>query len=219
MRFFRSTIIPVICLFACGVFSAQAKLYKWVDNKGQVHFGDKIPIEYLARKHEELNASGQVVKQYPAAETPEQRAEKRRLEKLKKQAELVQKKKQRRDRVLLDTYTTERDLVMARDSRLDAVGSQIKLAQSIVNDSIASVKALNARIKRIQASGRKVPKDIFLRLRNEQQQIEMHKQVVIEHKNRRQDIEKQFNGYIKRFRVLKAEEQAQQKKRLQENEL
>lgn len=219
MRFFRSTIIPVICLFACGVFSAQAKLYKWVDNNGQVHFGDKIPIEYLVRKHEELNASGQVVKQYPAAETPAQRAEKRRLEKLKKQAELVQKKKQRRDRVLLDTYTTERDLVMARDSRLDAVGSQIKLAQSIVNDSIASVKALNERIKRIQASGRKVPKDIFLRLKNEQQQIEMHKQVVIEHKNRRQDIEKQFNGYIKRFRVLKAEEQAQQKKRLQEDEL
>lgn len=219
MRFFRSTIIPVICLFACGVFSAQAKLYKWVDNNGQVHFGDKIPIEYLVRKHEELNASGQVVKQYQAPETPAQKAEKRRIEKAKKRAELIQKKKQRRDRVLLDTYTTERDLVMARDSRLDAVGSQIKLAQSIVNDSVASVKALNERIKRIQSSGRKVPKDIFLRLKNEQQQIEMHKQVVIEHKNRRQDIEKQFNGYIKRFRVLKAEEQAQQKKRLQENEL
>ncbi len=219
MRFFKSTIIPVICLFACGVFPAQARLYKWVDNNGQVHFGDKVPIEYLVKKHEELNASGDVVKQYHVAETPAQRAEKRRIEKAKKRAELIQKKKQRRDRVLLDTYTTERDLVMARDSRLDAVDSQTKLSQSIVNDSIASVKALNERIKRIQSSGRKVPEDIFLRLKNEQQQIKMHKQVVTQHRKRYQEIEKQFNGYIKRFRVLKAEEQARQKKRQQESDL
>jgi len=219
MHFFRSTIIPVICLFACGVFSAQAKFYKWVDNNGQVHFGDKIPLAYQVKKHEELNQSGEVVKQYQAAETPAQRAEKRRIEKVKKRAELIQKEKQRRDRVLLDTYTTERDLVLARDSRLDAVDSQIKLAQSIVNASITSVKALNERIKRIQASGRKVPKDIFLRLKNEEQQIDMHKQVVAEHRKHRQDIEKQFNGYIKRFRVLKAEQKAQQKKWRQKDDL
>ncbi len=31
------------------------KLYKWVDEKGQVHYGDNIPPEYAEQGRSELN--------------------------------------------------------------------------------------------------------------------------------------------------------------------
>ena len=197
-------------------FASQAKLYKWVDENGQTHFGDKIPPKYQMKKHQELNQSGGVVKQYEAAETPEQRAERRRLEREKKKAELAAKKQQQRDRVLLDTYTTERDLILARDSRLDAVDSQIRLAESIINDSNNNINSLNKQISSIKASGLKVPSDMFDRLENDKEQIRVHTRVVAKQRKRREEIAKQFNGYIERFRVLKAEQKARREKLMRE---
>jgi len=190
-------------------------MFKWVDDSGQTHFGDRIPAKYVITKHEELNQSGDVVKHYRAAETPEQKAERKQLEAEKKKLAQLQKAQRQRDRVLLDTYTTERDLILARDSRLDAVDSQIKLAQSIIDSASKKIDALNARIKRIQSSGRSVPKHILTNLKNEKQQVSMHTQVAAEHRKRRKDIDRQFNDYIKRFRVLKAEQKAQRARLVQ----
>ncbi len=44
-----------------GAFLAapvQAKLYKWTDDKGEVHYGDSIPAQYLNKQHDEMNAAG-----------------------------------------------------------------------------------------------------------------------------------------------------------------
>ena len=119
----RFSLVALSAVLLSCAFSAQAKMYKWVDENGQMHFGDKIPPKYVVKEHEELNEQGVTTKVREAAKTPEQKAEEKRLEREQKKAELEEKRKQQRDRVLLDTYTTERDLIVARDSRLDAVNS------------------------------------------------------------------------------------------------
>lgn len=215
----RIKIIPVMMIIACCAFSAQAKLYKWVDEKGQTHFGDKIPSKYLVKKHVELSETGDVIKTFAAAETPEQKARRKQLEIAQRKAELIEKKKKQRDRVLLDTYTTERDLVLARDSRLEAVDSQIHLAESIVEDSSRKVESLSKTIADIKSSGRVVPDDMFNRLENEKSQVKVQSAAVHKHKKRRQEINDQFNGYIERFRVLKAEQKARRDKLLTERGL
>lgn len=208
----KLTFMPLFLLLSVSVFPAQAKMYKWVDENGQTHFGDKIPAKYLVKKHEELNQQGDVIKHYKAAETEEQKAARRKLEREKKQQELVDRKKRQRDRVLLDTYTTERDLVLARDSRLDAVDSQIRLAESIIEDSNKKIVALNKQIDAIKASGREVPADMYARVEREQKQVDIHTQVSAKHSKRRKEIATQFNGYIERFRVLKTEQKARREK-------
>ncbi len=35
--------LPVVLVVIVSSFSVQAKMYKWVDEDGQMHFGDKIP--------------------------------------------------------------------------------------------------------------------------------------------------------------------------------
>ncbi len=215
----RFVFFPVCLLLIFAPFSLQAKMYKWVDDEGQVHFGDKIPTEYLQKEHDELNEHGVTTRHREAAKTHEQRIEEKRLERQKKKAELIEKKKKQRDRVLLDTYTTEADLVAARDSRLDAVDTQIRLAKSIIAESNTKIESLEKNVAAIKASNRKVPDDIYKRISSQKQQIETHSMVMQKHIKRRDEIKTQFDEYIVRFRVLKAEQKAKRERYAKEQGL
>lgn len=193
-------------------FSVHAKLYKWVDDEGQIHFGDRVPPKYLLKAHDELNEQGVITRHRTAAKTAEEKAEERRIKRAQKKAALIAKKKRQRDRVLLDTYTTERDLVVARDSRLAAVGSQIRLAESIINDSHEKIESMEKQIAQILESDRDVPADLYNKLDSEQQQVVVQTQVMEKHIMRREKISEQFNGYIERFKILKMEEKAKRDK-------
>ena len=208
----RFTLFILSAVLFSGSFSAQAITYKWVDEEGQIHFGDKIPAKYLVREHDELNDFGVVIKHKEAAETAEQKAEARRIEYERKNAALLDKKKKQRDRVLLDTYTTERDLIVARDSRLEAVEAQIQLANSIIADSNNKIASMEQRVIAIQASNREVPLNLYQSIDNEKEQVTVQSKVKENHEKRRDEIAIQFNGYIKRFAILKAEKKAKQER-------
>ena len=132
MRFTLFTLS--VALLSC-VFSAQAKMYKWVDENGDMHFGDKIPQKYLAKEHDELNEHGMKVKHKEAEKNAKEKAEEQRLEQEREKVALEEQKKKKLDRVLLDAYDSENDLLIARDSRLDAVATQIRLSEVIISES------------------------------------------------------------------------------------
>ncbi len=194
-------VLMVMC-----ALPAQAKLYKWVDEEGQVHFGDSIPMQYRVREHMEMNEQGATVKKHAAQETKEERLEKLRLEQLRKEEEAKIAEREKKDRGLLDTYTTERDLIAARDARLDAVASQLQLSESIINDTQRKLDVTNRQIAQIKASGRVVPKNISDKLKHEQEQLVTYKKVAAGHLEKERNIHKQFDGFIERFRMLKAEQ-------------
>ena len=204
--------LVVITILLTSSFAAQAKMYKWVDEEGQMHFGDKIPPQYQVKAHDELNSSGVVTQHRKAAKTVEEKAEEYRLERERKKVALELKRKQQRDRVLLDTYTTERDLVVARDSRIEAIESQINLAETIINDSTKKLEALEKKITQIKASNREVPPDLYKKVDSESQQVKVQSEVMGNHKKRRDKIDVQFGDYIERFKVLKTEQKARREK-------
>jgi hypothetical protein len=216
MRFTLLTIFAV--LMSVGL-SAHAKLYKWVDEDGQVHFGDRIPPKYLVKEHDVLNEQGVRVKHREAAKTAEEKAEEKRLEKERRQAEIAEKRRRQRDRVLLDTYTTERDLILARDSRLDAVDSQIRLANTIISDSNKKIESMERQVTEIKASNREVPDDLYNRIDREKEQVTVQTTVMESHKKHRDEIAVQFNDYIQRFKDLKAEQQAKRERLAKERSL
>jgi hypothetical protein len=199
MRKICPTLIVISMLFAPAV---EAKMFKWVDENGQVHYTDKVPAQYLKQHREELNDQGATIKDIKRAPTEEEKAELRRKEKARKQKEKVRLEQQRRDRILTDTYTTERDLVAARDARLEAIDSQINLAESIVKDSTSKVESTEKLITQLKAQGKKVPDATYAKLEREHRQLATQKEVAEKHKQKRADIVEQFDGYIHRFREL-----------------
>ena len=120
----RSVIMILLGLaLSCG---AHATMYKWVDTKGRVHYGDTIPPEYANQGNAQLNNNGEVVKRVDAALTPAQiQARDEAAAKAKKEkAEVVEQ--QRRDKALLATYTEVEEIDLSMQRNLGQVDVQAK---------------------------------------------------------------------------------------------
>ena len=118
----------ILLALALSAAPAHGTTYKWVDDKGIVHYTDKIPPEALNKGNVELNKQGLPIKKTDPALTPEQQraraAEEARNLQLAKDRELVD----RRDRALLATYTTESEIDLARNRAVSTIDAQVQSA-------------------------------------------------------------------------------------------
>ena len=199
----KHCILPLLVLSGLAT-STHAAMNKWVDEKGQVHYGDEVPAEYLNQKRSVLNEQGVVVKTIKSeAQLVGEQQEKSAVDNARK-AKLVETKKQElRDRVLLDTFTTERDLEIARSDRESAVDSQIQLAENNLRDGERKMKELNERIAAIEKSGRQVPANVFKEKESVSRQLENNYQYVETKQDERKELNQKFEQDLQRFRELK----------------
>ena len=199
----HTLLIGTVTVLALPV---QAGLNKWVDEHGQVHYGDRVPAKYLKQERETLNEQGVVVKQIQAAKTDEEIAREKALKEeravIEKEKMIAAKKAALRDRVLLETFTTEADLVHARDARIEAVDTQILLTETIIKDQEKKLEALKTRIASIEKSGRVVPENLHKEQVSVSRQLETHYKYVESKNEEKQSIISKFDGDIKRFNEL-----------------
>ncbi len=203
---YRLHKIFVVLPLCVAVFPAVAGLNKWVDEKGQVHYGDRVPAKYMKQKRQVLNEQGIVVKKHDAMRTDEERERENALRAQRaveeKERLIAAKKAALRDRVLLETFTTEKDLIYARDARVDAVDTQILLTETIIRDQEKKLEQLKKRIDAIEKSGRKVPENLPKEQESVSKQlVTHHRYVETKNEEKRQIIEK-FDDDIIRFREL-----------------
>lgn len=183
-------ILPAVC---------QAKLYKWVDAQGNVHYSDTMPDSQSASKGTSvLNQRAIVVKQ---AETPEQREAKLLADKKNRENELIRLEQARRDKALVETFANPKEIDRLRDRNLEQVDAGI-------NTNAARQQAANKRLtgllqqqKRFTSANKAIPKDLLADIVNTQNEL---KQIDKETAARRQERSQL---------ILRAEED---KKRLQE---
>jgi Domain of unknown function (DUF4124) len=123
-----ATILLMLALLSAA--PAHGTTYKWVDDKGIVHYTDKIPPEALNKGNVELNKQGLPIRKTDPALTPEQQraraVEEARAIQIAKDRELVD----RRDRALLATYTTESEIDLARNRAVSTIDAQVQSATS-----------------------------------------------------------------------------------------
>jgi hypothetical protein len=129
----RSVVLAGVLLLLALAYTASrdanAVTYKWVDDKGIVHYSDKMPADAVNRGHVELDKQGLRLKKTDPALTPDEvraraaDAERQRQE--AKEREVLA----RRDRALLASYTREEDLDLARNRALTTIDGQMQSAR------------------------------------------------------------------------------------------
>src|SRR4051812_15310491 len=109
-----------------GSTSSGKQLYKWVDEKGVIHYGDVVPSEYSQREQHVLNSQGVEVQKRQAEMTPTEAAA---------YAAKQQEESRRRthDMFLLSTYSSVREIESVRDQRMDQINGQISAAQAYIS--------------------------------------------------------------------------------------
>lgn len=136
------------------------QLYRWVDENGQVHYGDRIPPQYAKRQRDELNTQGVVVDSKARELTPEELAAQERAKQEAEQAQLAAAEQARYDRYLVTTYSSVSEIIDLRDARLATLDSQLDLAQKNAAKSEQTLTKLLARRKQLETDLEDIPEKL-----------------------------------------------------------
>ncbi len=206
MSFCRIQIVWLIaasCLISAEI--ASAELYRWVDEQGNVHYSDHVPPEQSKKRgHEVINKQGTTLNKVDREKTAEEVAK----EKLQRQAEETrlaeEAREAKRDYTLLQTFTTERDLLIARDEWLSIIDSNILITEKRLEEFKEKRLGLAAKRKGYLTEVKPVPGWVEEKLADINERIK-HTSIFIDKKRRqRMAIQRSFDSDLARFRELQA---------------
>jgi hypothetical protein len=148
----RPLAMLAVLLIAFAMPASAAKLYKWVDENGEVRYSDRLPPQQSGKKHQQLNSQGVVLStQEKAKSTEELAAEaeaKRKKEAEEAEAARLKAIQDQKDRVLLLTYSSEEEIQHAREDRIAVIDSVIRLIQNSVETTREKLERLNKSAER-----------------------------------------------------------------------
>ena len=177
----------------------------WENNIGVRECGASVPPEHSQKRIEIINDRGLIVRVIPAAKTKEQQAIDREEARLQREREDRIREQARQDSILLNAYTTERDLILARDNNLKSIEGQIEIARGnlrVLRDNLAHLQKQAANYER---SGKKPPEKILKEIEETKVQMVTKEKHVEFRENERDVMAKRFADDLKRFRKLKGE--------------
>ena len=200
------------CLFLLlglmTTWSLYAATYKWVDEKGITHYGDTIPPQYVNQGMTEMNKKGLVIRKTEPALTPDQlkaqQAELIKQQELNKQAD----ERRRRDLALLGTYTTERDIDLARDRNTQQIDGTIRSAKERFAGSQTRLKELTTQMEFYQGKDkagkpRTPPPEIVQELEQAKRQQAVFNATINELEKQKEEVAVRFNEDKARFAEIK----------------
>jgi len=185
------------------------KLYKWVDENGQIRYGDRVPPQYAKRSNETLNKQGVVVDRKARAKTEEEIAEERRLAAIKAEQERKHREQEHQDRILLDTFTNEDEMILTRDGKIEAIEAVIRVTKSRTEKIKQRLAKQKLRAANLERAGKPVPPKLQQSIRESRRQIRYNSDYVANRRKAQQEIREKFAQDIKRFRKLKMAELAE----------
>ena len=192
-------------LLAVGSGQAQAqKIVCWKDKAGKVvGCGDKVPPEFQDNATKELNRRGVVVNQSAPSPTPEQkRAQQAELDRKavddQKASEL-----RRKDRALLDTFTTEKEIDLKRNRDIQLIESNIEAQQTNLKNANDRQVDARLRVDQLKKENKPVPAPLQEDYdRAEASKTKIQAQITQKRKDIA-DLNKQYDEMKKRFAELK----------------
>lgn len=183
---------------------AHARIKCWTNKDDIRECGNVVPPEYSQKGHEELSDQGIVIDRKERAKTPEELEEERRLAAIQAEEDRKARKKEIADRVLLDTFASEDDLVLAQDGKLAAIEQTIHVTESRIKKLQKSLNEIMSMAAEMERRG-KSPAD------GTQNEIDVVRAQIAENRayiktlHKEQDaVRNAFESDLTRFKELKA---------------
>ena len=194
-----SLALAVLVLSAPATY---AKTYKWVDDQGVVHYTDKMPPEAINKGSIELNKQGVPIKKNDPALTPEQRRAREEEEERARQVAKAREEIQRKDRALMQSYTTESEIDLSKTRALGTIEAQIQSAQ-------AYVVSLNKRKAEIQGrvaalNGKPPPPALEREVVNVSEELEKQAELIATKRKEAATVTARYDADKQRWRELRA---------------
>lgn len=195
-------VVTAVALWSSGL--AAGKLYKWVDDKGETHYGDRIPPEYAQQGHTELNKQGVTINTTEGAKTEEQLAEEQRNAQAKTTEKRHADEQAARDRVLLNTYLSEDDITQIRDRKLAALEGEVTMTSRYSEKLGAHLAELLKEASAFERQNKPVPGKLQRDILEAKAQGATYADFIKTKQAEQEAIRRQAESDLQRFRELKA---------------
>jgi len=208
LRTVGAILLVVAAIALPSIGSAQQKLYKWVDENGQVHYSETVPPEYSNRDRDVLNNHGVRVGSEEGEVTEAERAVIAERDARAEADRLEKEKIARRDRMLLETYISVADIEDLRNRRLELLESQIKLTEVYLGNLRKRLVDLQAEASNYKPYSTRedapqIPENIALDMSRTTASIALYEQTLSRTRADQTALRNSFNDDIARFRELK----------------
>ncbi len=184
------------------VSGAQARLYRWTDEDGVVHFSDRVPPEATGKERKVYDDEGDLVETVPAAKTPEQiEAERRKAEEARRRKEAAERQA-RADRILMQMYGSLADIEAIRDERLKLIDTAIEILEKREALLVDKLSGIRAKIARLHEQGKRPSEALSQQLEVASQALEGTRRELAARRSERQATEARFARDMERFKDL-----------------
>lgn len=170
--------------------AANAAMYRYTDENGQVVISNTIPQEATKRGYDILGNSGRVVETVPPAPTEEEIAA-REAEKQRQKAAEMQREQ---DRQLLKRYSHPDQAVRAMHRKIRELEGLIQLKRGNISVISSQLDSEQSRAANIERSGGTIPDAMLEKIRRLESQI--------------RDLEREINIQSQEIDELRAEFEA-----------
>jgi hypothetical protein len=198
---FSAAVLLASQAIAADTASSGRKVFKWVDEQGVTHYGDRIPPEYAAQEHRVINSQGIELEHTDAQKTSEQLA-------AEEQKKVDGMHRAERDHNLLNTYVSVQEIERLRDQRLNLLIDQIKVTSQfleILNANMTKLRVASTRYKPYSLDPNAPPMSDQLAedLVRVDSDIRTQEENLREKRSEEATMSKEFESDIARFKELK----------------
>jgi hypothetical protein len=192
-----------VLLLLLPLLAPAQQLYRWVDDQGNVHYTDSIPPEYTEKGHQVLSPDGTRVREVAPAKTAEEIRRERELERLRAQQQRLIEQQKAADRVLLRSFRSVDDLIMARDGKLASGDVMIQVTKSNIRRQQDWLNRLRADAADLERAGKPVPERLREGIENSERSLKDAMAAILDRERQKQAIREEFGRDLARFRQLK----------------
>jgi phage-related minor tail protein len=187
----------------CAVISmnVEAKLYKWVDKNGQTHYGETIPPEYADRDTKMLN-QGRVSDRSETFDDKKINSTKKETPEDKAAMEA-----RRKDEALLNSFTTEKEIDLARDRSLLQIEARINSYTTLLKSAQTSLDDLHKENDTRAKQGRAIPQSLTDDIAAAEARVAKLQKDLENSQKESAAVRTRYDGEKQRFRQLKGLEE------------
>ncbi len=194
--------ILILLIALCLSATANAKTYRWVDEDGKVHYGDRIPPKYAQQKTEQLNERGMVIKERDRPKTADELAAEKAAAEAAAEAKRKADEQERYDRFLTSTYSSQDQLILRRDEQMAILDSRIASGEKSVLQSETTLKKLLDRSELHTSKDQPVPEKLRTQIEEFQFAVDSGRNALRSMREERDRVKREFDRDLRRYLEL-----------------
>ena len=201
MRLLTALALLMLSLTALAA-EKDSKIFKCKDAAGRTHYGTTAAEECARSKVTEMSDQGMTRREIAAPPTEEE-LKKRDEQKVDEDRKKVDTDdRARRDKILLSTYTSVDEIEQFRARKLTEMEKVISSSETTLNSLRRSLERLESEVAEEQKAGKPNPKTTKA-LEQARLQVDRHSQQIEKRRKEMENMSKQFDEDVARYRELK----------------